>query len=423
MTNRATTKCKQTELAFASCQGRKVTTDFGGGDISSEGGLVLLREVDRSLNLLSRAARQLDDHRQPGKITHSTESLFKQRVMALAQGYEDLNDHDQLRHDSLLQLAAGKIGPLASAPTLCRMEHRADKHSAMRLNKLLVELFIESFDAPPEELILDFDATDDPTHGRQEGVFFHGYYRHYCFLPLYVFCGSQPLVAWLRPSNIDGARGSWIILKMLAKRLREKWPEVRIIFRGDSGFCRHRMLDWCDSNDIGYVVGLARNNKVTYQMQFLLDRAAHQHALTGEKQREFTWLYYGASTWNTRRTVIGKAEHTDKGSNPRYLFAMLNTAIGRLRIISLIEGISYLYLLFHAIYSKRILGIEDAIRTPGMIHGVLFCIFCVALLDAKLAQKWSLKPPFWIFAASLVPIAPAWVEVWLKKQQPEQELQ
>lgn len=323
MTNRATTKCNQPELAFASCQNRKVSVNFGGGDISSEGGLVLLREVEGKLNVLGRAAKLIDDPRQQGKVDHSAETLLTQRVMALAQGYEDLNDHDRLRHDSLLQTASGKLSPLASSPTLCRMEHWADKHSAVRINKLLVELFIESFDTPPEELILDFDATDDPTHGNQEGVFFHGYYRHYCFLPLYVFCGSQPLFALLRPSNIDGARGAWAILKMLSKRLREEWPEVRIIFRGDSGFCRHRMLDWCDNNDIDYVVGLARNTNVTGQMQFLLDNASLQHKLTGQKQRKFTWLYYGASTWKTPRTVIGKAEHTDKGSNPRYIVTSL----------------------------------------------------------------------------------------------------
>ena len=323
MTNRATTERNQSELSFASCQGLKVTTDFGGGDISPEGGIVLLREVDRKLCVLDRAAALIDDPRQQGKVLHEADSLLKQRVMALAQGYEDLNDHQQLRHDSLLQLAADKISPLGSPSTLCRMEHWADKRSAIRLNELLVELFIESFEDPPEELILDFDATDDPTHGRQEGVFFHGYYRHYCFLPLYVFCGSHPLVAWLRPSNIDGARGCWLILKMLAKRLREKWPQVRIVFRGDSGFCRHRMLDWCDNNDIGYVVGLARNNTVTGQMKFLLDKVEQQHALSGKKQREFTWLYYGASTWKKRRTVIGKAEHTDQGSNPRYIVTNL----------------------------------------------------------------------------------------------------
>ena len=323
MTNRATTECNQTELPFTSSQSRKVEARFDGGDISSDGGLLLLREVDRKLDVLSRAARLLDDPRETGKVRHSAQSLVKQRVMALAQGYEDLNDHDLLRNDSLLQLAADKVTPLASPPTLCRMEHWADRHSAMRLNKLLVELFIESFDSDPEELILDFDATDDPTHGQQEGVFFHGYYRHYCFLPLYVFCGSHPLFAWLRPSNIDGARGSWAILKMLTKRLREKWPQVRIIFRGDSGFCRWRMLDWCDSNNVDYVVGLARNTNLTGQMQFLLDEAAHRHQLTWQKQRLFTWLYYGAKSWSCKRTVIGKAEHTDQGSNPRYIVTSL----------------------------------------------------------------------------------------------------
>ena len=323
MTSRATSNSNQEQLEFASCRGLKVQADFRGGDISSDGGLLLLRQIDQQLNLLSRASACLKDPRDPNKIQHTQEQLLKQRVMGIAQGYEDLNDHDSLRHDTLLQLAAGKTSALGSAPTLCRMEHRADRHSAIRLNELLVDLFIESFKSPPEELILDFDATDDPTHGQQEGNFFHGYYRRYCFLPLYVFCGSQPLFALLRPSNIDGARGAWAILKKLTKALRAKWPKVRIIFRGDSGFCRWRMLNWCDAHGVDYVVGLARNPKVTAQLQHLLDQAKLNHETTGKKQRLFTWLYYGASTWDYKRTVIGKAEHTQKGSNPRYLVTSL----------------------------------------------------------------------------------------------------
>ncbi len=195
------TNSRADQLEFASCKGRKVEADFEGGEVSSDGGLLLLREIDRHLDLTRRAAKLLPDGRQRGKITHSAVSLLRQRVFALAQGYEDLNDHGELRHDTLLQTATGSDTTPASAPTLCRMENRANRRCAMALNELLVDLFIESHSKPPEELILDFEATDDPVHGRQEGRFFHGYYDHYCFLPLYVFSGDQPLFAWPRPSR------------------------------------------------------------------------------------------------------------------------------------------------------------------------------------------------------------------------------
>jgi hypothetical protein len=317
------TDSRSIQLEFASCQGRKVQADFEGGEVSSDGGLLLLREVDRRLGMLKRAAKLLPDGRQSGKVRHSMDSIVRQRVLALAQGYEDLNDHEELRHDPLLQTAVQSTGELASAPTLCRMENRADRHSAIALNELLVDLFIESHDEAPGEVVLDFDATDDPVHGRQEGRFFHGYYDRYCFLPLYVFCGSQPLLAWLRPSNIDGARGAWLALRWLVKRLRETWPEVRIIWRGDSGFCRWRMLQWSDRHDVDYIVGLAKNARVTRLAGHLLEEAEDGWKRTGEKQRVFGWIEYGASTWDRPRRVIAKAEHSEKGSNPRFVVTSL----------------------------------------------------------------------------------------------------
>lgn len=317
------TKCKSIQLEFASCQGRKVQADFEGGEVSSDGGLLLLREVDRRLQITKRAAGLLPDDRQAGKVRHGMEQMVGQRVMALAQGYEDLNDHEQLRHDPLLQTAVQSTSELASASTLCRMENRADRRSAMAMNELLVDLFIESHDKAPEEVILDFDATDDPVHGRQEGRFFHGYYDRYCFLPLYVFCGSQPLLAWLRPSNIDGSRGAWAALRWLVKRLREVWPEVRIIWRADSGFCRWRMLQWSERHNVDYIVGLAKNARVTRLAAHLLDSAEDGWNRTGEKQRLFGWIEYGASTWGRPRRVIAKAEHSDKGSNPRFVVTSL----------------------------------------------------------------------------------------------------
>ena len=285
--------------------------------------MLLLREVERRLKVLKRAARLVPDSRQAGKVQHSMESMLRQRVFALAQGYEDLNDHEELRHDTLLQTAAGRTSALASAPTLCRMENQSDRHAAMALNNLLVDLFIESHGQPPKEVILDFDATDDPVHGRQEGRFFHGYYDRYCFLPLYVFCGSHPLLAWLRPSNLDGARGAWAALRWLVKRLREAWPDVSIIWRADSGFCRWRMMQWSDRHHVDYIVGLARNKRVIALGAELLEEAERKYESSGTKQRLFGWIDYGARPWDRPRRVIAKAEHGAKGSNPRFVVTSL----------------------------------------------------------------------------------------------------
>ena len=317
------TECNQLTFEFASCERRKVVADFRGGEISQEGGLLLLREVDRELNLLQRAASILPDDRSPERVTHSQADLLRQRVFALAQGWEDLNDHESLREDQLLQTAVGKSRTLASAPTLCRMEQRADRKSAMSFNKLLVATFIESFETTPEEIVLDFDATDDPVHGHQEGKFFHGYYDHYCFLPLYVFCPSQPLLAWLRPANIDGARGAWFALKWLVSELREAWPEVKIIWRADSGFCRWRMLKWSDDNNVDYIVGLAKNSRLLKMAEPLREQAAVQFETSREKQRLFTWMSYGAQSWDRDRLVIAKAEYAIKGDNPRFVVTSL----------------------------------------------------------------------------------------------------
>ena len=203
------------------------------------------------------------------------------------------------------------------------MENQSDRQSAIALNELLVDLFIESQSSPPKEIILDFDATDDPVHGDQEGRFFHGYYRHYCFLPLYVFCGRHPLLAWLRPSNIDGARGAWLALRWLVKRLRAAWPTVRIIWRADSGFCRWRMLRWSERNQVDYVVGLAKNKRVEGLCRELLEEAEALWESEGEKQRLFAWVDYGARSWDQKRRVIAKAEHGEKGSNPRFVVTTL----------------------------------------------------------------------------------------------------
>ena len=213
--------------------------------------------------------------------------------------------------------------PLASAPTLCRLENRASRAAAWALHAQLVETFIASFDCPPEELVLDFDATDDPLHGKQEERFFHGYYDSYCFLPLYVFCGEQLLVSYLRPSKIDGAKHAWAVLALLVRRLRQAWPEVRIVLRADSGFCRRRMLAWCERHQVGYCVGLARNVRLQRQCQRWHAHLAEQFAFTGAKQRAFFEFRYAAKTWGIERRVIARLEYGEQGENPRFIVTNL----------------------------------------------------------------------------------------------------
>jgi hypothetical protein len=311
-----------------------VLTEFNAGAISSDGGMILLREVDRRLNLLDRVDRLIPDPRDPLHIEHDQRTLIAQRVLAIACGWEDLNDHTDLRNDLILQLAtsrkAGGSGgdvdpdrPLASASTLCRLENRIDRQTCVRINQLLVELFIESHQIPPTEVVLDFDATDDPVHGKQEGRFFHGYYDEYCFLPLYVFCGDQLLCAYLRPANIDGAKHAWAILALIVKRLRQVWPGVKIIFRGDSGFCRWRMLRWCDRHRVDYIVGLAKNSVLARLSATLRSDAENAFKETGRKQRLFGEFTYAAGTWDQERRVIARIEHTDKGENPRFITTSL----------------------------------------------------------------------------------------------------
>ncbi len=234
-----------------------------------------------------------------------------------------MNDHDTLRSDLAWQTAVERDQPPASSPTLCRMENRANREAAVAMHQVLVDQFVSSFDAPPTELILDFDATDDPVHGNQEGRFFHGYYDHYCFLPLYVTCRDQLLAAYLRPSNIDGARHAWAILALLVKRLRSEWPNARIIFRGDSGFCRWRMMAWCDRHGVYYILGLAKNKRINEEAAPLIEKARLRCEATGRKQRLFGNLSYGAHTWDRERRVIARIEHTTRGSNPRYVVTNL----------------------------------------------------------------------------------------------------
>jgi hypothetical protein len=317
------TVCNPELFHFPAVKKRAVSASFTGGDVTSDGGLPLLRQTDRRIGLTKALAKILPDPRDPERIEHSLLSLIRQRIYGLAQGYEDLNDHDTLRQDLAWQTAVERDRPLASSPTLCRLENRANRSVAWAVHQVLVEQFIASFAVPPTELILDFDATDDRVHGQQEGRFFHGYYGDYCFLPLYVFCGEQVLVSYLRPASGDASRHAWAVLKLLVARLRQAWPKVKILFRGDSGFCRWRLLRWCEDHAVEYVVGLAKNARVLQLAQPLVEQAQSDFQAQQAKQRQFGEVEYGAESWDRKRRVLVKAEQTRQGSNPRFVVTNL----------------------------------------------------------------------------------------------------
>jgi Transposase DDE domain group 1 len=245
--------------------------------------------------------------------------MLRQRVYGLVQGWEDLNDHAQLRADVAYQTAVGRDDELASAPTLCRLEKLGTRAAAIKLHEVLANQFIASFKVAPTELVLDFDATDSPLYGRQEDRFFHGYYDSYCYLPLYVFCGEQLLCAYLRPSKIDGAQHAAAVLKLLVTRLRQTWPQVKIIFRADSGFCRQRILNWCDRHAVQYVVGLARNSRLHSRVADHESRMQAAYDQTQPKQRAFFELEYGAHTWKYTRRCVARLEYGSQGTNPRFV--------------------------------------------------------------------------------------------------------
>lgn len=326
------TECTRSALPFSSAKRRSVTAEFTGGSITSDAGVLLLREADRQIGLLNALDAAIPDPRHPAFVVHPQRTLLAQRVFGIACGYEDLNDHQHLRDDPLWQAATDHPGSdtalsLASPPTLCRLENRVNRASLVRMAAVLVEQFIASYATPPDHLTLDFDATDDLVHGEQEKRFFHGYYDGYCFLPLYVFCGSQLLVAYLRPANIDASRHTGAILKLLVTRLRQVWPHVGITIRGDGGFCRWRLMRWCDSNDIRYVLGLARNAVLARDAAPWLEQVATAHRLDGQSHRVFGTLSYRAKSWDRSRRVIVKAEHLrgadDGKSNPRFVVTNL----------------------------------------------------------------------------------------------------
>jgi hypothetical protein len=334
------TECSELRFAFATEGRREIVAEFNGGAMSSDGGTLLLRETDRKLKLLERFSQCFLDFRNPIFVEHRIEQLVAQRVYGLALGYEDLNDHELLRQDPLLRVLSGKREPgqeaLAGKSTLNRMElgdgtpNRYKKITFWRdaIDDLLVDAFLEAHTAVPEQIVLDIDTTDFALHGGQEGRFYHGYYDHYCYLPLYVFAGEHVLCARLRPSNIDPSAGSRKEIERIVRKIRALWPGVKIVLRGDSGFCREELMAWCEAHQVDYVFGLARNCLLEKITADALEQARRQWEETQQPARVFVEFEHEtvSGTWSRRRRVVAKAEHIDGKSNPRFLVTSLGAA-------------------------------------------------------------------------------------------------
>lgn len=328
---------------------RKVIADFLGGDITSDAGSLLLREVDEGMGLFEKFASCFVDYRDPELIEHTVKDLVSQRVYGIALGYEDLNDHDRLRLDPLMATVVGKQDPtgqdrsclkdrgkaLAGKSTLNRLELTPEQASFKSryqkivydqeaVDRFFVDMFLSSYKKAPEEIIIDMDATDDPLHGNQEGRFFHGYYNSYCYLPLYIFCGDHLLLARLRPSNIDASAGSAGEIERIVDQIRDSWPEVRIVIRGDGGFCREDLMSWCESHRVDYVFGMSKNARLIKKIQKKLNKSKRRYCTTGHPSRRYQdFKYRTLTSWSRSRRVVGKAEHLEKGANPRFVVTSL----------------------------------------------------------------------------------------------------
>ena len=344
------TECNEVCFPFHPLDQREVRGQFDGGAITSDGGSLLLREVEKRTGIIRQFAACFRDFRKPEWVEHRAAELVGQRVYGLAMGYEDLNDHDELRHDPLLAVLVDKTDPtgadrhcardqgkaLAGKSTLNRMELGAKEKAKQErykklilddaaVDRLLVDLFLQAYPQAPAEIVLDVDSTDIPLHGAQEDRFFHGYYGHYCYLPLYIVCGEHVLCARLRPSNIDGAQGCVEELERIVAQIRQAWPQVRIILRGDSGFCREDILGWCEQQRVDYVVGLAQNPVLVREIGEASAAAQRQYQQTGKAARVFSEFQYRTQkSWSRERRVIAKAEHLDKGANPRFVVTSLS---------------------------------------------------------------------------------------------------
>lgn len=345
------TQCTKKKLSFQPLSNRQLEVTFDGGQITTDGGAPLLREIDHRLDLIKRFAEGFTDHRDPDRIEHDLVHLLRQRVYALALGYEDLNDHDWLRSDQLLSAIVGKPDPtgesrsrerdqgqaLAGKSTLNRLEqapsaptrHKKITVNSGRLESFFVETFLSAYEAerasPPEQIVLDLDATDDPLHGQQEGIFFHGYYRHYCYLPLYVFCGDFCLAAILRRSNIDASEGAAFCLSRLIEPIREAWPETRIIVRGDSAFARDRIMAFCEKAGIDYVFGLAKNARLKRMVAPWMEERRRKALIRGKPARRYKNFWYRTlNSWSKKRHVVAKIEHLGSKANPRFVVTSID---------------------------------------------------------------------------------------------------
>ncbi len=334
------THCISCQLEFEGFDGRKVVAGFDGGAITSDAGALLLRHVEGAIGLFERVAACFIDYRDPDFTVHSVQTLIGQRIAAIALGYEDVDDHDTLRHDPVLALLSESLTPkredcavLAGKSTLNRLElsrvgeptrYHKIAHDTRAIEALFVDLFLEAHDKPPAEIVLDLDATDDPLHGHQEGRFLHGYYNCYCYLPLYIFCGRHLLAAKLRRSNIDASKGAVEEVERIVRQIRKSWPRVRIILRADSGFARDELMAWCEENRVDYVFGLTRNKRLENKIAPALEEACLASRASGQAARVFRdFMWSTKDSWSRRRRVIGKAEWTTLGANPRFIVTSL----------------------------------------------------------------------------------------------------
>ena len=333
------TECSRDLFGYEVVEGRQVVAAFDGGQVTSDAGGLLLGAANRALGLVRRLAGCFTDGRAPALVEHAVETMLMQRICGIALGYEDLVDHDQLRHDPVLATLAGKLearrkdcAPLAGKSTLNRLEHaplapscyHKIGHDGAAIEGLFVDLFLEAHKTPPEEIILDLDATDDPLHGHQEGRFFHGYYDCYCYLPLYVFCGRHLLAAKLRRSNIDASAGAVEEVARIVAQIRARWPRVKIVLRADSGFARDELMAWCEAHGIDYVFGLARNERLVGAIADDLAAAKAEGLAQGGPARRFANLAWRTlDSWSRSRRVVAKAEHLPKGANPRFIVTSL----------------------------------------------------------------------------------------------------
>jgi hypothetical protein len=336
------TECSKDFFGFAPVEGREVVAAFDGGAITSDAGALLLGATDRAIGMMQRFAACFHDERQPHLIEHEVVTLVGQRVFAIALGYEDLNDHDQLRHDPMMAVLAGKLearredcAPVAGKSTLNRLErsvlepdrYHKISHNPIAIKRLLVDLFLDAHKRAPSEIILDLDATDDPVHGNQEGRFFHGYYDCYCYLPLYIFCGRHLLAAKLRPASIDAVAGSVEEISRIVAQIRSRWPKVRIMLRGDSGFARDELMTWCEANDVHFVFGLAKNDRLNAEIKDELAAAEKTSRRTGKPARRFKQFKWTTrESWSSERRVVAKAEWTQGEANPRFIVTSLKRA-------------------------------------------------------------------------------------------------